>query len=583
MSLNTLQTAYVNGQIIDASIINELTLSLTGQFVGRDANGIPTAGQSLGTLAVEWGNLYCQGIIINGLALDVSLITAVPNRVVSGQSRSLSTLADFLRANGAALSFTVEGATTDLVLSVNNAAASVSTDLVKAGISAAPAANNTALVNDTTMVNDLFAGEDGTEIIIDTTGTEVDALVGQIVAFKTATGEIFRGLLKSTILITDVYRGFYLDSAGSPLIRGNLSNNDTLTLMKIGWVFIEDNGTTVDVTYTTPVWAFNSPSGPSAGDYWFDIQNQLWKRYSGTTWDQIDRILVGEIVSDDTNTIASRSTDFSNKYDSENNVEIGVDSTSILKSKELNSRINIYGTEVAISGTKLSWNITTDLESPQTESASTLYYIFLTDEGEPVLSETKPYYRPDLKGYYHPWQSWRCLGKTYNDSGSDLILSDEIGYNPNIKSKEIEISNILASAVAPQAGVVGNQVITTNTIKDNGNAFADLLTNQGRLIDGEYSVNGTTVFEHTGPPVSTQVYLYDATNAVNIVGLASVSHHTILNGSGGTVTISGTFKVKDFKLVELKGWMSAASGRWGYQQGSGHTVKHLFYKLTKIG
>lgn len=435
MSLNTLETAYVNGDVIDASHINELTLALLGQFVGRDSNGVPTPLQSLGTLAIPWANIYATGIILNGLALDVSQVTAKPNRVVSGQTRSLSSMPDFLRANGAALEFDILGATIDLVLSINNTAVSISSDINKTGIVAAPSTNNTCLVNDTDMTNDLYAGEYHAqipEIVIDTVGTEISSRVGQIAAFQTATGEIFQALIKDATTLTEVFRGYYFDDSGDPLARGNLSNNDTLTLLNIGWVFVEDNGTTVDVSYTTPSYTYEAPSSPSTGDYWFDTSNQVWKRYSGVSWDIINRILIGQVVSDDTNTIASRSLDFFNSFSELNNIDVEVDTTEVIKTRMIENKVNVYGTEIVTNLNGHTWNITTDLESPQTEASDTYYYLYLSDENQEIMSSTKPYIRKDLKGYYHPHHSWRCVGVTRNNSSNDLESAYSNPFNKDV-------------------------------------------------------------------------------------------------------------------------------------------------------
>lgn len=430
MSTNTLAT-YSNGDIIDASHPNEITLALKGELVGRNSNGIPTPSQSLGTLAIPWGNVYADGLILNGLAVDTSQITSLPNRVVSGQTRSFSSMPDFLRANGAALEFDVLGATVDLVLSINNTAVSVSSDLNKTGITAAPSTNNTADINDTNISNDLFAGESDegiNELTIDAVGTEVSARVGQIVAFRTPTGEIFRGLLKDSTTITNVFRGFYFNSSGNPIERGNLSNNDTITLMNIGFVFIEDNGTTVDVSYRTPSISYNAPTSPQTGDYWFDISNQVWKRYSGTTFEIINRILVGEIVSDDTNTIASRSLDFSNPYNDFSNIDVDIQTSEIVESRLKSNVVNVYGTQIQIDFNKIQWNITTDLETGLIEAPDTKYFLYLSDEGQTVISDQKPFLRNDLKGKYHPYHSWRCVGEIYNDSSSDIDFVASLQY-----------------------------------------------------------------------------------------------------------------------------------------------------------
>jgi len=421
MSLNTLETAYVNGQIIDASHVNELTLSLLGSFVGRDSSGIPSPSQSLGTLALPWGNLYADGIILDGAAIDTSQIVSLPNRVVSGKTRTLSNAPDFLRANGAALSFGILGASDNLVLSINNAAVSISTDITKTGVTAAPSSNNTATVNDTLISNDLYIGEDERNITIDAVGSEISSKVGQVAAFQTPTGEIFKALIRDATTLSNVYRGFYIDETGAAIKRANLSNNDTLTMLKIGWVFAEDNGTTVDVSYTTPVVSYSAPDSPSTGDYWFDVSNAVWKRYSGASFEIINRMLIGEIVSDDTNTIATRAADFSKSYSEQNNVSLVLSSNEIIESKDLSGRVSVYGNEIIFDNTKLVWNITTDLESGLTETSSTYYQLYVSDEGQTFISDQRPHDRKDLKGKYHPYESWRFIGECFNDSSNDII------------------------------------------------------------------------------------------------------------------------------------------------------------------
>lgn len=428
MSSNTLETAYANGQIIDASHINELTLALLGAFVGRDASGVPSPEQSLGTLAIPWGPLFCKSIIIDGLAIDTTQITSSPNRVISGKTRALSAAPDFLRPNGTDLSFQILGAANPLILSINNAATSVSSDITRTGFTAAPASNNTCLVNDTLLTNSKFAGEDGSVIHIDTVGTEISTRVGQLLAFKVgATSEIMLGYLRDATTITNVYRGYFFDSTGAGLDRNNLSNDTVLTLMSLGWVFIEDNGTTVDISYRTPTVAFAPPASPATGYYWYDIANQVWKRYSGTTWEIIDRILIGCIAANTTACIGSRCVDWALQYSATNSAYIIKSTTEILALRELSNRISVYGNELAIDMTRTSWNITTNLEAGLTEAVSTYYYFYLSENGQTIISTRKPFDRLDLKGQYHPYESWRCIGRAYNNASSNLEDVHQIG------------------------------------------------------------------------------------------------------------------------------------------------------------
>jgi hypothetical protein len=80
----------------------------------------------------------------------------------------------------------------------------------------------------------------------------------------------------------------------------------------------------------------------------------------------------------------------------------------------------VYGNYFDYRGKKIVWNITTDLEAGQVEASSTYYYLYITETGQPVMSSTRPYARPDLKGRYHPHESWRMIGVAFNNSGSDI-------------------------------------------------------------------------------------------------------------------------------------------------------------------
>lgn len=587
MSLNTLETSYVNGQVVDASHINELTLSLLGQFVGRDSNGVPTPSQSLGTLAIPWGNLYAEGVILNGLALDVSQITALPNRIVSGKTRSLSGQPDFLRALGSSLEVNILGASTDLILSINNNAVSVSSDLLKSGLSPAPSTNNTADINDTAILNDLYAGEEDAsinELTIDAVGSEITSLVGELVAFKTPTGEIFKGYLKSTTKITNVFRGFYFDSSGNPIVRGNLSNNDTITLMKLGWLFLEDNGTTIDVTYKTPSISYEAPNSPSTGDYWYDISNQVWKRYSGASWEIINRILIGEFVSDDTNTIASRSYDFSNSFDNFNNIETQIDSTEIVSTKSFNSRCNVYGTQVEINETQVKWNITTDLETGLIEASDTLYYLYVSTNGQSIISDKRPYLRHDLKGYYHPYHNYRCIGAVYNDVSNDLILTDNTLFNTVMKEKIVLLEDRKTSGVGG-----GNTAASTTTTRDlnyisNSTLFTRLNSNQFSLIEGVYKLEGSCpafqVDQH-------QAFIYNLTTS-NYDADGSGEYIETGNMIGTNRSfIDSILVVKKYGLFELRHFTSdSITNGFGVPTGTGSSPqnheKYSSLKITKI-
>lgn len=580
MGTETLQTAYVNGDIIDASHTNELTASLLGSFVGRDTSGVPASGKSLGTLALPWGNIYGDSLVLDGVALDTSLITSSPNRIVSGKERSLSSMPDFIRADGAALEFDVLGATTNLLLSINSTAISVTTDITKTGFTAAPGSNNTCAVNDATMSNDKYAGEDGSVITIGTVGTEISSRVGQLAAFSNGT-EILLAYINSATELSQVRRGYFFDSSGNPKVRANLSNTNVLTILSLGWVFVEDNGTTVDVSYRTPTYAYAAPSAPQTGDYWYDLANGVWKRYSGASFDIIDRILVGMVAANTTACIGSRCFDFSKNFSSENKIELEVSTTEIVRSKSLRSQANVYGTDVSGLTNKFIWNITTDLESGVTESTSTMYYLYLSDEGQVIISDERPHNRPELLGYYHPFQSWRCVGEIYNDAGDDVVYAQAYKYNPDLKLIPAVMSHELASGTLyGGAAATTNNVRPLNTIRDIDGQVISLASNRFILAPGFYFLRGHSQSHRAGVH---RVRLRNITAGSTTI-LGTIAGSNTGTGDATLSHLSGYFRINSPTLFEVQHYTVStnASNGLGKELSSGEVEVYAQIEVNRV-
>lgn len=443
MGINTLANK-TNGDTIDADHINELQTALNGDFVPRNASGAPTAGQSLGTAALPWGTGRFNGIVVGGSALDTTLIAAPPFRVQSGATRSTSNHPAYLQADGAAASVDVLGATTSLVFSTNGVDYTLSSDITKGSLSVAPSSNNTCLVNDTDAADQTDTrlwGEENPfatkkEIVIDNVGSEITALDGKLAAFSHGAGpEYFIARIDtSNNRLHKCERGTLLDSSLAPIKREVFSNNDTLTLCQIGWLFLDNDLLTVDVTYNEPVYSFSAPSSPATGDYWFDLGNTLWKRYDGATFQTVsDRTYIGLVVLDDTNAVATRAEAFYKAFKADNSLELELESTSIVRAKGEHARVNVAGTEIYFGNSLPTWNITADTATSAdmytaSEQSSTYYGVYLKDTGETVLSDIEPALNESQLGLYHPANNdWRFVGECYNDSGSDLVrVSDEV-------------------------------------------------------------------------------------------------------------------------------------------------------------
>lgn len=432
MSANTLNNRSIGQTILD-TFFNDIHSALDGDFVGRGATGIPTAGQNLGTLALPWGVVYAANINLNGSSLDTSKIVSAPNRVVSGKTRSGINQPAFITPNGAAASCLIAAATTNLILSINGAGVTVNTDITKGSLTLAPSSNNTAAVNDSSLAGSALTklqGERGSpgDITIGTVGSNISGAVGKWKAFKlvhSATTEYFLAYVESTTKLSHCYRGFFYDSSLNPINPVAISSADTITLMNLGWLFMTNDATTVDVTYNTPVWSATSPSSPATGDYWYDMVNQTWKRYDGASFQIINRTWIGMVVLDSSNCVAARSVDFANTYAAKNTFDLEVNSgtATIIQAKRANSQINVKGQELYFGQELPTWvganNYVSSTDYYAAFAISTNYYLYIKDDGTLAITDIAPIYRNDLYGWYARHAPWRCIAIAATDGSSN--------------------------------------------------------------------------------------------------------------------------------------------------------------------
>ena len=476
MGTNTLQSRS-SGETITADFFNDFNTALQTTVVGRNSSGAATSGQDFGSATVPWGSGYFNSIVLNGDALDPSQITSPANRITSGATRSSSNQPNFITANGSAATCVVNGNTTNLVFDINGAAVTCSTDITISSLTVAPSSNNTCLVNEpnagdteatrywgepaspfhpwnaplaTDALDEMFHKD---FITVDTMGSEISGLVGKYAGFKINDGsndEYFIAYVESATKLSKIQRGCFLGNTGLPINRIKFTNNDTITLMKLSWVFLQNDGTTTDVSYTNPIISFDQPGGPATGDYWYDLSVNQWKRYSGSAFVTINRTWIGVTIQDTSNCVASRSRDFYYGYKNDNNVMLYRSSATNVKVNNEYASVYVYSGKLDFGIYTPDFNITTDLASTATndayasESASTYYYLYFKDTGDRVISDIGPIQRSDLNGAYHPNNPWRCVGVVFNDGSSNLVgdicpLSTQVNLNNLINTMAVPI------------------------------------------------------------------------------------------------------------------------------------------------
>lgn len=361
-------------------------------------------------------------------SLAASVGGGIPNnRTISGLIRGSSQLVALVPAgSGNGLTVDLKGNTTNFVYSVDGTQYTVSTDITSAAITAAPSTNNTCLVNEA-FADDSeetkYLGEFGSSLTVDAMGSEITALVGDIAGFKInngSTDEYFVARVKSATELDEIRRGYFFDENSNPVPRLAIANNDTITLMRLSYVFANTSGAIVIVNSNLKVQS-DTPSAPALGQYWFDIANDTWKQYNGSSFVAANATLIGVCLSDNTDTLAARTFDQFKAINEKNTIELEVFDNTQIRATSYGQECNVFGSEVKFSEDLPKWDADSDFDAGITEAARTIYYLYLTESGDTVISDLAPMSRfSEYQGLYHPFQTWRAVGMCYNDGSSNF-------------------------------------------------------------------------------------------------------------------------------------------------------------------
>lgn len=480
------------------------------------------------------------------------------HRIVSGRIDANSQPMFVVPANASA-GFTLKATTTNLVAQMAGTQRTFTADIAVAGISTAPGSNNTCLVDDASLggaASTKIQGEQGTVITIDTIGSEISALNGKMAAFKIVGGgtEYFIARVDTTNnRLTNVRRGFFFDSSDATIARTTISNNDTITLMKLTWVFGTYDGSSfgADVTYNEPVVAPSQPSSPAIGDYWFDLTNATWKKYSGVSFATVTAIPVGMCIQTSTVTIAARSFDFFKGFTGRATTQLQYVDASTVRARYSRAQVDVYGTNINFDVYTPTWSTATDLDTGTTDAASVQYYLYVTPAGARKISNVAPYDRTmDLLGWYHPSKPWRCVGEIANDSSSDFdsaTLSNVIAPNRVQTSSGSSTFNTTSTTYVDVTSVT--KTITTK----GGTLFIGLVSDYsggtGHLQIGATSANNRpeAIFQILRD--ATQIYEQLITYSVSNTGGAPTTNMSQINVPGGVIWMldsppAGTYTYK---------------------------------------
>lgn len=389
-------------------------------------------------------------------SLGTALGGGLPNsRVISGKIRSGSNQALALDPDGTAATVVLRAVTTNFRYVIDGVEYVVTTDNSLSSLVTAPSTNNTCLVNDAGAVDQTqtkYWGEYGSSIIVDNMGSNISALVGKTAAFMVDNGvlqEYFIARVKSSTELDLAKRGYFFDDADLPIPRIVFSDNDVITLMKLTWIFINTSGALIP-TYNEPRFGGTQPSGPSSGDYWFDSANNTWKVFNATTWDVAGVTFVGVCIQDSSGTQAARTQEYFTAVSDVSDVDLYIFDNTEVRSKSKGNLVSVNGTSLRYTEDQIRWDMDTDRDSGVSETASTTYFLYLTEAGDSKISDVGPHdRRADRKGLYHPHHTWRCVGQVFNNSSSNIeVVFDYLLQNDNAYAVTVSVgSNALTASL----------------------------------------------------------------------------------------------------------------------------------------
>lgn len=348
-------------------------------------------------------------------------------RVSSGRTTGFSAQLAAIIPDGSNDGLKIDGTPTSFIYYIGDTQYTISDDTVVIdSLVKAVSSNNTCLIDDTNAAGGeetKWLGMYNTVINVDNMGSAITALTGKVAGFKLVSGantEYFTAHVESSTRLRLAHRGGWIDSSGNPINPTVFSNNNTITLMKLTWIFVTSSETIL-VTYNEPIYSALEPSSPATGDFWYDLTNRTWKRFDGTVFTESPVVLAGQSLQDATNCVAARSVDsYSNQQDL-NSVDLEWVSNTEVRVKNFGAQISVFGSQLRYEGYRPTWNMATDLESGVTEASSTTYFFYIKETGATVISNLAPIdRRGDRRGWYHPNETWRYVGKIFNDGSSNL-------------------------------------------------------------------------------------------------------------------------------------------------------------------
>jgi hypothetical protein len=422
-------------------LIDQYYQAVTEDIVPRNNSGVPedSAGD-LGTSDYQFNRLFIKnGMVLDGENINLASIDVNRYAILEGKAKS-SGAPNFITtfSNSTSLFIDTNSGLNPLRMIINNNFVNIENNLVFSGLSTATSVSSLTICN---INHSQFTGQDFTKYVgelnsagqslrVDTIGTTIASLTGTTQAFGinngTTTEYAFCRVDKDNSRLYPAKRG-----VGSG--RNLLSDNNTITLLKQNFLFIESAGPTPHTTTKYPEFKAVAPDDASAGDWYFDTGTNAWNRYNGSSWEAKNAIWLGSAICDATKLVAVECNDFDIAFKSDCDVLVswvGDDAVSVKI-----DRVSVAGVEIKTqnnAGVIINLSESADRATGVVESGDSFYYIYIDRSGRIFYSDVGPRRLDHKRGFYHPTEYWRCIAKIYNNSDSNICKFPALKSNSDI-------------------------------------------------------------------------------------------------------------------------------------------------------
>ena len=425
------------------------------------------------------------------------------NRIISGAVDGNEQPQHLVAPGGTSFDLALNGNPTSFRYVVDGAQYTISADLTldmtaAAGPSGAASEATFSDSYNTGAFNKILGEMPGTTIAVGSVGAGWTSRADKLSAFKFVNGstEYFLGIYRSGGYIENCQRGYFFNSAGTNG-RVQMAGAEVITILQLSYIFAKTDGTIVrNSSNNEPIVSGTEPTAPSAGDFWYDLDAQIWKQYSGSAWAAANVTFIGLCAQSSVACEATRSSDWFQNYSPLCDVSPQVMNDGVtVKEHRPGGVISAYGSTLALSQSQLSWSMATDLDTGVVEAASTVYYLYLSNTFGPKISDVPPHDRQqDLKGHYHPSKPWRCIGYVANNDVSALIApAHALGGSSYLSRGSVSTdrlmpymsaNSIFGGAAGLDIQTVQNQVVqsTTDSLSAAGSDWDITVITSGRPL-----------------------------------------------------------------------------------------------------